>query len=238
MNIKENVYTMKFKDMAKELNELAKTVETYYTTSPYYIKKEIFDTIKRTYRQLEIRNIDVNYNKIKITIPFQHTFQGIENYDSGHISLIFSIRTKRTDTLEEISKTKKKYVHTKHDNPITFSGYGISSWTASFEWRSRELNELHITRTGSTSNKEVEKIVKKQTIQEVLDAIPETYSKEFRLAIVQPYVHAIFARRFNDTKYQVIYDAAPSYVKEAIDTEGNIFDAVADYIIKENLIAN
>lgn len=220
--------------MAKEFNEVLENVQVSNTAEPSYIKRRLFEHLKTSYPQLNMREVDYHGNKFEIRMDYTHDFLGMKAFDRGDIILVFSIKTKRTKQLQKISATRNKYIHTKHEKPISFSYYNIHSYTATFDWTSEKAGDVTIQHAGSMSNDDAEKIEGKN-VQELIEGLKETYQEQFNVSIVQPFIKAIALRL---RKYDDVQAILSEEIKTAIKEKNSpvLFDKMAELIIKKKLI--
>jgi len=223
-----------FKEMAKEFNEVLANVQVSDTAEPSYIKRRLFEHLKSSYPQLNMREVDYHGNKFEIRIDYTHDFLGMKRFDRGDIILVFSMKTKRTKQLKKISATRNKYIHTKHEKPVSFSYYTIHSYTATFDWVSEKAGDVKIRHAGSMSNDEAEKI-EGENVQELIVKLKETYQEQFNVSIVQPFIKAIALRL---RKYDDVQAILSDEIKTAIKEKNSpvVFDKIAEMIIEKKLI--
>lgn len=228
---------MKMKQLVEEFNKALiglKVEDSIYQDS---IKNDIFNHLKVKFPSLKLRNVDIHYNRFEVEYEYTQDFLGIKEFDKGSVTLEFSIRNKKTDKLKKVSPTRKKYVYTRHEKPVSFVCYNATSWMANFDWKDEEDSEnVEIYRSGSTYKSGFYGKDKNKTIDEMLEEIKSGYEADFRLNIVQPYVKSLF---FKGRKYNSFYNLMPSKLKKAIENkEDNVFSQIADFVLEQNLIAS
>lgn len=225
-----------FKELAKEFNNALSGLTASPTSETRYLKRKMFDELKKAFPGLKIEAVDVNYNQFRVIVEYTHGYGPISTYDDGSVRLIFKIRTKKTEQLEVISKTRSKYKHCLHDKPVTFGYFDIWSYTPSYDWHNEDdINDLRITSEKWRSSNREAKNVEGKSLSELLENVKATYENEFRLGIVQPYLKQVF---MHGKRRNVIYNALPKTLQQAIDAKDSpaTFDGMADYIIDQDLL--
>lgn len=224
---------LKFKEIEKKMNEAVETMVIAETTEASYIKQQIFEKLKKEFKNLS--EIDIHCNKIKMTFEYNHDYLEIENYDRGRVELIFSISTKRTDKIKKVTKTKGKYVHQKHLNPIKYKGYSIYSYVSSFDWKTDDISDLSITGEKWSHGNDHAKNATGETVEEIIESIKESYKESFKSDVVQPYLKAIVWG--HGRRKEEIMRVLPEDLKKAIEERNNeeMFNKTRDYIVENKL---
>ena len=221
-----------FKEIEQKMNELLEKTSVSDSADPSYIKCVLFEELKKTFPNL--RNIDVHYNRFRMDIPYSHDYLDLKGYDKGEVCLFFALRTKRTDKTKQITRTKAKYVHTKHKSPVQFKGYSVSSMVPSFDWKSESIDNLAITSEKWCHANRYSENVEGHTVNDILAALPSVYEECFRSDVVQPYVKQLI---MGGKRKESIFSALPEDLQQAVlDRDSDkIFNGVADFIIDKKL---
>lgn len=231
----ENIRVMSFKELEKAFNAAVVDLDIGSSTSTSHLKGLIFKKLVAQFPQLTLNMLDYNNNSFCLEFPYQQDFRGINGYDEGTIYVTFSIRTKRTDDLEEVSNTRKKYVHIAHEIPVKFYGCSATTGQVSFEWANIEdVDDLSIKVKDFRAMMTIAKL-KVTTVEMALSHLSQAvYAENFGVSIVQPFVKENFVNGAG--KKKSMYEAFPEELQVLFKEKGDAFPSLQKFIQDNSLL--
>lgn len=225
-----NVQDVLFTEIANRWNEQLKHCSILGSTNPMIIHKSIFAYLQGKHPELSMKPLDERTSEFRIEIPYAHNFRGIEDYDKGIIRLDFSIQTKRTERL-----TSNRYVHIKHEHPITFLGYRVTSTVPSFEFESSVSSDLMITGKNSRHfNHEIEGIFG-ESVSQLLTELRHSYPKQIENDLSNLLLREIQLKgeRYEALQSYFSYDLVDAFTKN----RSELATKLTEFVFENELIS-
>lgn len=229
---------VKFRKIEARLNDTLRDFVVEDSIHTENIRGQLFEELVKRCSSLDIVNKTINNSEFYIRYNFSRDFGQVKDFAKGSVNIHFKIRTSRTKNMRQISKTRKKYVSTRHTKPIQFSHFSIQSTVRSFDW-SDEPDSLKIVTSGRALDSFEE--IEGDTVGEVMAKLDSILPEKFRLKIVQPLAKTIqYSNMMGKTnKMKTIESILDGNLKKKVEKSrwsSVTFDDIEEFILENELL--